>query len=56
MNLCDPLPYGISPPKSDDLNRRGGSAASICAQYEESPPRRDAEDSPKISPAAVSKK
>lgn len=29
MNLWDPLPYGISPPKSDDLKRRGGSAASI---------------------------
>lgn len=29
MNLWDPLPYGISPPKSDDLKRLGGSAASI---------------------------
>jgi hypothetical protein len=53
MNLCEPLPYGISPPKSDDLKRRGGSAASIWLQYADSPPRRDEEDSPNMSAAAV---
>lgn len=29
MNRWAPLPYGISPPSSDDLKRRGASAASI---------------------------
>lgn len=29
IHLGDVLPYGISPPNSDDLKRRGGSAASI---------------------------
>lgn len=55
MNLCEPLPYGISPPKSDDLKRSGGSPASIWLQYADSPPRRDDEDSPKMSFAAVTR-
>lgn len=55
MNRCEPLPYGISPPNSEDLKRRGGSAASIWSQYADRPPRRDVEDSPNMSDAAVNR-